>query len=353
MGFLRGACICASLVALTACSGLGPTTIPRDRFDYNSAISDSWKEQTLLNIVKLRYADMPLFVDVASVVSGYTLEGSASLLGTSGDTGGLSEDGVSLGGNAKYTDRPTITYAPITGSKFNKSFMTPIPPAAVLFLIQSGWSVNMIFPLTVDSINGQRSRLAAGASARTGDEAYYRVVELFRSIQLSGATAMQIEDRGDQDTALLIIHKRALDENGQAEARELAELLDVRPGQRAYRVRYGYLPTDDTEIALITRSMLQVIINLASEIDVPPGHIADGRTLATRETVEERRIVDVRWSETEPDAAFVKVKYRDTWFYIDDRDFASKSVFTFVMVLFSLTESGDNTGLPLVTIPAG
>ena len=56
---------------ISGCSShLGPQTITADRFDYNTAITDSWKEQTLLNIVKIRYADMPLFVEVASIVSG-------------------------------------------------------------------------------------------------------------------------------------------------------------------------------------------------------------------------------------------------------------------------------------------
>jgi hypothetical protein len=338
---------------LCACTGLGPPTIPRDRFDYNAAISDSWKEQTLLNIVKLRYADMPLFVDVASVVSGYSLESSVSLVGTDSSEGAVQGNSATIGGNATFTDRPTITYAPITGAKFNKSFMTPIPPEAVLFLIQSGWSVDLIFPLVVDSINGQRSELAAGNSQRPGDEAYYRVMELLRGIQRTGATGMQIQDTGARDTALLIFHKEALSEEGEAAVSEIAELLDIRPGLESYRVKYGYLPADDTEIALLTRSMLQIIINLATRIAVPPEHIADGRTVAASETVKQSNLIDVRYSEDDPDSAFVKVRYRDNWYYIDDRDFRSKSVFTFVMLLFSLTESGDHGGLPLVTIPAG
>ena len=69
------------VLAFAGCTHLGPQTVTRDRFDYNTAISDSWKEQTLLNIVKIRYADMPLFVEVASIVSGYTLEGSVNING--------------------------------------------------------------------------------------------------------------------------------------------------------------------------------------------------------------------------------------------------------------------------------
>jgi hypothetical protein len=83
-----------------------------------AAISDSWKEQTLLNTVKLRYADMPLFVEMASIGSGYTLESSVNLSAKFFDGGSPAEfdtsNSASIGGSGKYMDRPTITYSPIT-----------------------------------------------------------------------------------------------------------------------------------------------------------------------------------------------------------------------------------------------
>jgi hypothetical protein len=47
------------------------------------------------------------------------------------------------------------------------------------------------------------------------------------------------------------------------------------------------------------------------------------------------------------------VRYRDYWFWIDDRDVPSKQMLTFMMIVFSLLEKGDKEGAPIVTIPAG
>ena len=42
-----------------------------------------------------------------------------------------------VGGSGKYTDCPTITYTPLTGEKFARSIMTPIPVSAILSLEDS------------------------------------------------------------------------------------------------------------------------------------------------------------------------------------------------------------------------
>ena len=49
------------LLLLSACTAIGPPTVARDRFDYVNAMSESWKRQMLLNLVKIRYLDAPVF----------------------------------------------------------------------------------------------------------------------------------------------------------------------------------------------------------------------------------------------------------------------------------------------------
>ena len=67
------------LLFLAGCSGIGPGTVSRDRFDYTEAISDSWKRQMLFNMVKIRYGDAPVFMDVSSVISQYQIAATINL----------------------------------------------------------------------------------------------------------------------------------------------------------------------------------------------------------------------------------------------------------------------------------
>ena len=352
---LVAALVCAFV---SACTTVGPGFVHRDRFDYNSAVQNSWKEQTLLNIVRLRYADMPLFLDVASIVSGYTIESSVNLGGTviEGDPPGV----LSLGGAGKYTDRPTITYAPITGAQFNKNFMTPVPPSAILFLLQAGWPADVVLPITLEAINGLRAQKFVGAGQRTGDADYYRVIQLFKEIQRTAAMGMRVVKNDKKDeTTVFVIRSDNVPAEAIAAGKELAELLGIRQGAKEYNAVYAEVAKDDTEMAMLTRSMLSIMLELAGQVDVPAEHVADGRTvpsLMSRNTAEKddiRRIIDIRHSAERPKDAFVAVKYRDYWYWIDDRDFKSKRTLAYLMLLFSLTESGGKEGLPLVTIPAG
>ena len=353
--FIKNGITTLVLLILTGCARIGPHSVTTDRFDYNKAISDSWKEQTLLNIVKIRYVDMPLFVEVASIVSGYTLQSSVNLNGRVMPESVVQGDFVDLGTSATFTDRPTITYTPITGQQFNKSFMTPIPPGAILFLMQSGWPADLIFPITVDSINGLRGRVSGGFNARPSDPGFARYVQLLRKIQQSGAVGMRIIKGNDQkETTIMFFHRKNISAEIQDALQEISTLLGLQPQAQEVKVGYGLIQKDDTEIAMLTRSMMQIMIELSTQINVPQEHITEGRTIFSKFMGDEDNyLIRVHNSREKPENGFVAVKYRDYWFYIDDRDLISKRTFTFLMILFSVTETGGKEGLPLVTIPAG
>ena len=116
--------VAAFVSMLAACTPIGPRTLTRDRFDFGTGVAESWKQQTLLAIVKLRYLDLPVFLDVGQIVSGYTLETGVDLSSqlapvNRGDTFG------GLGGHSTFTDRPTITYTPLTGDRFLPRLISP------------------------------------------------------------------------------------------------------------------------------------------------------------------------------------------------------------------------------------
>jgi len=60
---------------LGSCSSYGPGTIERDRMDYGLSLNASIQQQLLGNIVRLRYLEAPVFVNVASVINQYSLSG--------------------------------------------------------------------------------------------------------------------------------------------------------------------------------------------------------------------------------------------------------------------------------------
>ena len=125
------------MLLFSGCTHLGPKTVAVDRFDYSSAIADSWKQQTLLNIVKLRYMDLPVFVDVSSIVAGYSLQTGVSINGTLSSKNAVQGNYAAIGGSSIFTDRPTITYTPLTGEKFLRGLITPIDPKNIFFMLQS------------------------------------------------------------------------------------------------------------------------------------------------------------------------------------------------------------------------
>jgi hypothetical protein len=349
------------VTGLSGCVSLGPHTVARDRFDYIAAISDSWKAQMLLNVVKMRYADAPVFLDVASVINQYLLDGTLGFSGSWTENTPVPPWPFSalynLTAVGRYAERPTITYSPLSGEKFARNLMTPIPPAAILNFLQGGYSVDLVLRLAVHTINGIHSRYGGSARLREADPEFYPLVEKLRAIQASGAIGMRVKKTGDQ-TAVLIVFGKNPNPAVLAEQAEVRKILGLDPKAEEFNVVYGSVAANDKEIAMLTRSMMEILSDLASYIDVPTTNVEQKRTFPSPaaeifNSAPVPALMRVLSSPQKPDDAFAAVPYRQEWYWIDDKDFASKRLFSFIMFLFTLTDTGDKQGAPIITVPVG
>ena len=337
------------LLLLSACSAVGPRSVPRDRFDYSAAVGNSWKQQMLLNIVKIRYLDPPTFLKVEQILAGYTLEGSGSI--GWGQAGNITQ-GWLFGASGRFTDRPTITYRPLSGPEFARNMLTPIAPNHVLYLIQGGYSVDMVMPVCVQEINGLRNR--QGAHGKLADPEFTELVESLRTSYDESAAGMRIMSDGakggDQfrgTTTIVTFRPEGVSEKGAAAAKRVRELLNLDPELTEFKVHYGSGGSGrgDT-ISMLTRSPMRIMIELATMVDVPEGD--EGKAV---EFDKDRSLIHIRSSKGAPDDPFVEVKYRDHHFYLDDTDLLSKRSFAFLNLLFSFVETGTKPPPTLVTVP--
>ena len=137
-----------------------------------------------------------------------------------------------------------------------------------------------------------------------------------------------------------------------AKSHEMRQLLGLNQDAMDFRLVFGFLPADGAEIAVVTRSVLHVIMSLSMRADLPAGDVEDGRAVPGIPDSERSRGFRIHCGAEEPGDAFVSVRYRDTWFWIDDRDIESKRAFAFVLLLFTMTDSGTDVATPQLTISA-
>jgi hypothetical protein len=353
---LWGAGTLSLLVLSCGCASVGPATVAQDRFDYNSAISESWKRQTLLNIVKLRYLDPPSFTDIGQIVAGYSLETGVNASGQLAKTN-MGDQFVGIGGHTVFTDRPTITYTPLTGNRFVRGLMQPILPENLFFAIQSGWPANYMLSTAVMAINGLRNEeLSFQGGYIPPDPKFLRVAELLYRIQRSGAVGMKIiQDQEQRTTKLLSFRTRMVTPETRQDIAELRELLDLDLASDEFQLVFGATASNRQEIAVQTRSLIHILNIMAGHVDVPVEDIEEGRATPGVEPTGDDRIGigknRIHCSATRPTDAFAAVEYQGHWFWVDNRDLVTKRSFSLMMLIFSLADTSDRESLPLLTIP--
>lgn len=343
--------LCLLLLAVAGCKSIGPGTVKRDRMHYSSAVADSWKEQLLLNIVKTRYGDAPAFLEVASVVAGYSLETGVSLDGQY-TPAGLSGDTFAAGGvSAKYTDRPTISYTPMTGERFARSLVSPVPLDSLIFKIQGGVPADFLLRITAQSIEGHHNQGIYGGQFQPGDASFVRLLQLIRTLSQSRAIESEIIKHNERVETWIRFHAVAPTNTGLAEAvSELKALWGIPPALDRVRVVFGTVAPEPEVIGLRTRSLLQILGTLGGGVQIPEKHTAKGGVVTVAASQPPGGFA-VHSGEKKPDGAFVAVPYEGQWFWIASEDLVSKTTLSLVTVLFSFLDNSGKQSAPVLTIP--
>jgi len=339
------------LVLLAGCHSVGPTLIERDHFDYNAAIANSWKEQMLLNMVRLRYGEAPVFLDVASVIAQYSLE-TQVVVNSEGWDRPNNVGPPMASGAARWIDRPTITYQPRTGAVLAQTLLQPVSLSSIVTLAQAGWPIDLTLGITLRSINGMV------ASERRGridwNPRFLRAVEALARVSTLGGGGIR---KQDEKLVYRLLDDPASEEI-QAAHREFRDALGLDPALTEYEIVMSPQRLSDHQLSLSTASALDVLNLLASRFDVPEHHVAQGWTFPTPEAGPGRNSsgivapIRVHTGEELPDNVFVATENRGWWFWIDDRDYDSKRAFSFLTMLLTLSESSSSPA-PVVTIGAG
>lgn len=408
-------CLSALVSASLAASGcLGPTAVSMTRTKYNEAYRATNDEQLLLNIVRLRYADSPIFIDLPNITSQFELSGRGNYMyGLGGDPPGLNNLGL---GELFYRDAPTLSYHPRGGQEIAKALLSPL--SHELFnVVNAGANMQQFLLMAVNDINdvpNATRTISMVPSAPDDNFEFRRGVELLAALEQRGAIELTIRKLEDDDTVsdpiplqrvrggdlvsatkenyvfrkndddqmtvrkqekTLVLRVRDQDRNSP-EMQEMARIFRVAPGLTIYKIKSelsGEHPDrkpgvpeeldvgEGDTIYVNMRSMLQIDVFLSKGVCVPPEHVLNGVAPMTPDgnggfydwTSVTSGLFRVCSQKHRPKNAEVAVKYRGYWFYIASDDVQSRAAMAIVEILFAVQESEGRTAGPLLTLPLG
>ena len=325
--------------ALAGCVGLGAARLGVDRSDYTEQLRGSEKQQLLGNIVAVRFGDPPMFLSVASVISQYTRETSGKLTLVGRPPGG--DDPNVAEGNLLFRETPTVTYTPMNGDRFVHSMLTPLPPASLLAMTEAGWGVDDVFTLGLRSIRGLRNKSRGALFGQAGDPGFAEVVSAMRRLQAAGAlsTRVVVQDKRFRAEGRL---RHDLTPAQQADIALLRDRLRLDGIAGGLQIVFASDEGGPGELAITTRSMLEVLQDLGEGVDV-----SGAGSFAADAPIR------IHGGPAAPPHAHVAIRRAGRWYWIADDDAASKRTFLLVQVMLSLNDDAAKPAAPLITVPAG
>jgi len=356
-----------ALLLISGCASQGAKRVPADQFDYNAAISSSTRQQMLLNIVRSRYQEMPVFLDVSSVVTQYAYERSASagyFREFINNSIAPQSDTASIDTNVSFSELPTISYTPLTGEKFAKHLYSQVPAWIFFGGAHSGFATDLLMQIGLQRIGtAQNMSFSTVRHQRQRDNdlqrlvSFQRVIELLFVLSDEGVLEVQVYP-GDEETGKKLAHYLVISDHIPEHLRSVVAELRQGIGAKNHN---RFLITErtadlkDDDIAIQARSVMAMIEFMSRGVEIPDEHlkakwVIDYR-LGDGGVVERAFPFIMRSSKNHPGNVFAAVQYQDYWFYIAHDDIRSKRSLEHIMVLFQIKAPSTETSAPLLTLP--
>jgi hypothetical protein len=364
---LAAPAIVAALATGGCFTGLGPQAIRTERSDYNEQIAGSGDRELLLNLVRLRYNDSPLFLELGAVVTQY---GMTASLSASGHIDGSGTGNANAATGLGYSESPTVTYTPLAGEDFATRMLTPIPLDAIMLFEQSGWSAERLLLIGVQRVNDVFNAPTAGGPTPEHEpdyEAFAALAERLQRLRLAGLFGLNWEPKSGEkqppgrDPRFWI---RALADPDNPLAADVAAVrrsLGLEPGKEEFPLTAFPFGRRRSEVGLRCRSLLGVLYFLSTAVEPPAADVEAGLVTVTKDeqgrpfdwSKVTGKVMRIRSQEERPDRAYLAVQHRGWWFYIADDDQSSKTTFSLLNILFSLQSASGKGKSPLLTLPIG
>jgi hypothetical protein len=361
--------IMAAVFVISGCAAQGAKRVPRDRFDYNAALAQSTREQMLLNIVRSRYLEVPVFLTVSSVLTQYEYERSAGL-GAILEFGTGTTDRGTGEANLRFSERPTITYLPIEGQEFSAHLLSDVPVDLIFAAAQAGWSIDVFMRIGIQRLGAAENMSFAEIPAlgysdpetqsQHDFEKLKRFERLIRLIFILSDSEVievqQVEEDGKDERFLLITEE--VPEDLRPMLDELRQLIGIANHNR-FRITDRVTNIKDDEISIQTRSVMAMMEFMARGVEVPPAHLKEGRVIDYGLQNSEGQVAEglipfrMHSSKDRPENAFASVRFQNYWYYIDNADITSKRALGLIIVLFRLQAPTPAGAAPILTLPTG
>jgi len=344
------------LMILSGCAAIGPRSISHGRAAYNAAINRTEDQQLLLAVVTSRYGETVSLLAVSGVVANVRFQATANVQAGIGPQENYEGNLVPFDGGLAYEENPTITYTPISGERYLRKILAPIPLEILLLYIRTDMHTVSYFNVLVDRVNDLRNPDFLDIPPFEPDPKFERFVELSGILYRAGVMEWLADPRENVKFNIMItdyaptytdLVKEHFSLLGLAMPAGEGEDI-VLPVYFAIKRRYG------DGVAMSTRSTGDLIQILRASVEIPQEHEAPGLAVKYPPVGLAGQGVHIRSQKERPETATVAVRHRGYWFYIDDTDMPTKLYYRLVRALWSvsISESADRTAAPVLTVPA-